>query len=94
MTDATDGFRLGKRFLIHDRDPRFTVAFGETLADAGVRVPCLCIPESQRLRVSENWSKSAYMAPRAPVRLELKILAPIEDSATLYGAPMSDLRQP
>ena len=38
MTDAGDGFLLGKRFLIHDRDPRFTAAFGETLADAGVQV--------------------------------------------------------
>ena len=28
----------GKRFLIHDRDPLFTVAFRETLAAAGVQV--------------------------------------------------------
>jgi transposase InsO family protein len=38
VTDATDGFLRGKRFLIHDRDPLFTVAFGETLAAAGVQV--------------------------------------------------------
>ena len=38
VTDASDGFLLGKRFLIHDRDPRFTVAFGEALAEAGVQV--------------------------------------------------------
>jgi len=38
VTDATDGFLRGKRFLIHDRDPLFTVAFGETLAGAGVQV--------------------------------------------------------
>jgi transposase InsO family protein len=37
VTDATDGFLTGKRFLIHDRDPRFTVAFRETLASAGVQ---------------------------------------------------------
>jgi transposase InsO family protein len=36
VTDATDGFLTGKRFLIHDRDPLFTVAFRETLASAGV----------------------------------------------------------
>ena len=38
VTDASDGFLTGKRFLIHDRDPLFTVAFGETLAAAGVQV--------------------------------------------------------
>src|SRR6266852_7218237 len=32
VTDASDGFLMGKRFLIHDRDPLFTVAFRETLA--------------------------------------------------------------
>ena len=36
VTDADDGFLTGKRFLIHDRDPLFTVAFRETLASAGV----------------------------------------------------------
>jgi transposase InsO family protein len=29
---------MGKRFLIHDRDPRFTLAFRETLTAAGVHV--------------------------------------------------------
>jgi putative transposase len=38
VTDASDGFLTGKRFLIHDRDPLFTVAFRETLAAAGVQV--------------------------------------------------------
>src|SRR5467141_3024433 len=38
LTDADDGCLRGKRFLIHDRDPRFTVAFRETLAAAGVQV--------------------------------------------------------
>ena len=36
MTDADDGSLTGKRFLIHARDPLFTVAFRETLASAGV----------------------------------------------------------
>src|ERR1700749_5003030 len=31
-------FCWASAFLIHDRDPRFTAAFGETLADAGVQV--------------------------------------------------------
>jgi transposase InsO family protein len=38
VTDASDGFLRGTRFLIHDRDPLFTVAFRETLAAAGVQV--------------------------------------------------------
>jgi putative transposase len=37
VTDASDGFLTGKRFLIHDRDPLFAGAFGETLAAAGVQ---------------------------------------------------------
>ena len=36
LTDPVDGCLRGKRFLLHDRDPRFTAAFGETLATAGV----------------------------------------------------------
>ncbi len=35
-TDAVDGFLLGKRFLIHDRDPLFTSAVRDTLAAGGV----------------------------------------------------------
>lgn len=38
LTDVGDGFLTGKRFLIHDRDPRFTEAFRETLAAADVQV--------------------------------------------------------
>ncbi|HJZ73337.1 MAG TPA: hypothetical protein VKE51_16450 [Vicinamibacterales bacterium] len=38
LTHVADGFLMGKRFLIHDRDPRFTKAFGETLAAATVQV--------------------------------------------------------
>ena len=38
VTDASDGFLTGNRFLIHDRDPLFTAAFRETLAAAGVEV--------------------------------------------------------
>jgi transposase InsO family protein len=32
LTDAVDGFLVGKRFLLHDRDPLFNEAFRETLA--------------------------------------------------------------
>jgi transposase InsO family protein len=36
LTDAVDGFLIGKRFLLHDRDPLFTETFRETLAATGV----------------------------------------------------------
>jgi putative transposase len=36
LTDPFDGCLRGKRFLLHDRDPRCTDAFGDTLAAAGV----------------------------------------------------------
>ena len=36
LTDAVDGFVIGKRFLLHDRDPLFTETFRETLAATGV----------------------------------------------------------
>jgi transposase InsO family protein len=36
VTDASDGFLTGRRYLIDDRDPLFTSAFRETLASAGV----------------------------------------------------------
>ena len=52
VTDASDGCLMGKRFLIHDREPRFTAAFRETLAAAGVQVvrPAARFPESQCVR--------------------------------------------
>ena len=36
LTDAVDGFLVGKRVLLHDRDPLFSEAFRETLAATGV----------------------------------------------------------
>jgi transposase InsO family protein len=36
LTDPDEGCLRGKRFLLHDRDPRFTGAFADTLAVAGV----------------------------------------------------------
>ncbi len=37
LTDDGDGFLVGKKYLIHDRDPLFTQEFQETLSAAGVR---------------------------------------------------------
>ena len=36
LTDSVDGLLMGKRYLIHDRDPLFTEEFLRTLKDAGV----------------------------------------------------------
>ena len=37
LIDDFDGFLLGKRYLIHDRDPLFTAALDSLLRSAGVR---------------------------------------------------------
>ncbi len=37
LTDVVDGFLLGKRYFIHDRDPLFTDAFRKTLLDSGIK---------------------------------------------------------
>ena len=37
LSDATDGFLVGKRYLIHDRDPLFTAEFLQTLETSGVK---------------------------------------------------------
>ncbi len=42
LTDCFDGFLVGKRYLIHVRDPLYTAQFPKTLATAGVR--CVKLP--------------------------------------------------
>ena len=42
LTDCCNGFLIGKRYLIHDRDPLYTTQFTETLATIGVR--CVKLP--------------------------------------------------
>jgi hypothetical protein len=37
VTDAVDGFFIGKRYLIHDRDPLYTAEFLAILAETGVQ---------------------------------------------------------
>ncbi len=37
LTDSEDGILIGKRYLIHDRDPLFTTEFLNMIADAGVQ---------------------------------------------------------
>jgi putative transposase len=37
LLDAADGFLIGKRYLIHDRDPLFTAEFLNTLQASGIQ---------------------------------------------------------
>jgi transposase InsO family protein len=48
LTDPFDGFLLGKRYLIHDRDTKFTKVFDELLKASGVE-PVLLPPRSPNL---------------------------------------------
>jgi transposase InsO family protein len=45
LTDHFDGFLLGKRYLIHDRDTKFTEAFDQYWRDNGVE-PVVLPPRS------------------------------------------------
>ena len=42
LTDCFDGFLIGKRYLIHDRDPLYTSAFTSVLKSTGIR--CIKLP--------------------------------------------------
>jgi putative transposase len=48
LTDPFAGFLLGKRYLIHDRDTKFTQAFDAVLKDSGME-PVLLPPRSPNL---------------------------------------------
>jgi transposase InsO family protein len=48
LTDPCDGFLLGKQYLLHDRDAKFTEAFDALLKGCGV-APLLLPPRSPNL---------------------------------------------
>jgi putative transposase len=48
LTDPLDGFLLGKRYLVHDRDTKYTQAFDTLLKDSGVG-PIVLPPRSPNL---------------------------------------------
>jgi putative transposase len=48
LTDPFEGFLRGKRYLIHDRDTKFTPAFDGLLKDSGVE-PLVLPPQSPNL---------------------------------------------
>ena len=37
LSDAAEGFLIGKRYLIHDRDPLFSAEFLDILKSSGVQ---------------------------------------------------------
>ncbi len=58
LADALEGSLVGKRYLIHDRDPLFTAEFLETLGTSGVQSVKLP-PRSPDLNgVAERWVES------------------------------------
>ena len=65
LSDAAEGFLVGKRYLIHDRDPLFTAEFLETLGTSGVKSVKLP-PRSPNLNAhaerfvrTNRWAKQA-----------------------------------
>ena len=49
LTDPMDGFLLGKRFLVLDRDNKFTAKFRELVDDAGTAsFACPIAPRFER----------------------------------------------
>lgn len=58
LTDAVDGFLLGKTHLIMDRDPLFSSAFRDLLRGAGVK-PVVLPRRSPNLNsIAERWVSS------------------------------------
>ena len=58
LTDGVDGFLVGKKYLIHDRDPLFTQEFRETLGVAGVGVVRLPVRSPNLNAYAERFVRS------------------------------------
>ena len=58
LTDSVDGFLTGKRFLIIDRDTKFTQAFKSTLRDCGVTVVLTCYQAPNMNAFAERFVRS------------------------------------
>jgi transposase InsO family protein len=59
LVDCGDGFLLGKQYLIHDRDPLFTHAFGATMKRASVNPLELPIRSPDLNAYAERFVRSA-----------------------------------
>jgi putative transposase len=63
LTDPFDGFLLGKRYLLHDRDTKFTQAFDGLLKASGVE-PVVLPPRSPNLNAHcERFIRSIKKKP-------------------------------
>jgi transposase InsO family protein len=66
LTDPWDGLLLGKRYLLHDRDTKFTQAFDGVLKDSGVE-SVLLPPRSPNLNAHcERFVRSIPEGDPAP----------------------------
>jgi transposase InsO family protein len=58
LTAAGDGFLIGCRFLLHDRDRKFSAGFCEILRSSGIQ-PLALPPRSPNLNAHlERWNRS------------------------------------
>ena len=55
LTDHLDGFLRGKRFVILDRDMKFTAQFKRILEDSGVQVVTTCYQAPNMNAIAERW---------------------------------------
>ena len=98
LTDPFDGFLLGKRYLIHDRDTKFTQAFDGLLKDSGVE-PVVLPPRSPNLNAhcerfvrsikEEALEQMVMLGERCAVLCDPAIPGPLS-----YRAQSSGSRQP
>ncbi len=58
LTDCVDGFLRNKRFLIIDRDTKYSAQFRRILKDAGVRVVLTSYQAPDMNSFSERWVRS------------------------------------
>jgi hypothetical protein len=59
LVDSEDGFLLGSRYLIHDRDPLFTQVFGAILKNADVDPVRLPVRSPNLNAYAERFVRSA-----------------------------------
>ena len=100
VTAACDGPLLGARYLLHDRDAKYTAAFDSIIASAGVQVrqlpsrtsdPFIFLHERQVRRVLTEYL-DYYHAERAHLGLDGQPIEPKHCASPVPGAPV--IRRP
>ncbi len=65
-TDEASGFLHGQRYLLHDRDTKFSAAFQDVLRSSGI-LPLTLPPRSPNLNAfSERWVRSIKLKNASP----------------------------